>query len=545
MINNFAIYFAGDAYSTDKKIMGRQSAGKSFLKGCARTWPNQEIVGLGPNANGEAAMLQQMQMDGFQGQLNWNQLPNIDLVKKVGALYYPSPAPKDLAHLRNLSDATSFSLMGVTFTLSSSSATDQIADLILPPFKSWDALICISECAKAFTLNLHEEMKDWWSSQVGAINFNTPQLPVIFLGVDAPFFAPNQNNKNESRKSLDIDKADCVFLFSGRLSFHAKANPAPMYQALEKAAKSKRIICIEAGIFPNDAIKQGYLAAQKILAPNVQFLWIDGQDSSKYQLAWKAADVFISLADNVQETFGLTPVEAMAAGMPVIVADWNGYKETVRDGIDGYRIPTVLPPAGVGGDLAIRHALEIDSFDYYIGRISLATVVEPTLLEKAIMRLVSEPQLRETMGANGLKRVQQSFDWPVILEQYSQLASELEKIRKSSKTTTKISWPQRADPFQRFQSFPTTTLTGDFIINLNADAKAKLRDLFSLSMSNYGFKEGLLPREGIVKLVEVLEKKGALNVNTLLSLTGNATPLGVRCLMWLWKFDIVTAQNLR
>ena len=34
------------------------------------------------------------------------------------------------------------------------------------------------------------------------------------------------------------------------------------------------------------------------------------------------------------------PVEAMASGLPVIVSDWDGYKETVRDGVDGFRIPT-------------------------------------------------------------------------------------------------------------------------------------------------------------------------------------------------------------
>ena len=34
------------------------------------------------------------------------------------------------------------------------------------------------------------------------------------------------------------------------------------------------------------------------------------------QAAWRAADLFVSLSDNVQETFGLTPVEAM--GVPMV-----------------------------------------------------------------------------------------------------------------------------------------------------------------------------------------------------------------------------------
>jgi glycogen synthase len=56
------------------------------------------------------------------------------------------------------------------------------------------------------------------------------------------------------------------------------------------------------------------------------------------------------MSDNIQETFGLTPLEAMAAGLPVIVGDWDGYKDTVRDGVDGFRIPSLMPPAPLGTD---------------------------------------------------------------------------------------------------------------------------------------------------------------------------------------------------
>jgi glycosyltransferase involved in cell wall biosynthesis len=52
------------------------------------------------------------------------------------------------------------------------------------------------------------------------------------------------------------------------------------------------------------------------------------------------------LSDNIQETFGIVPIEAMAAGLPVVVLDWDGYKNTVRDGIDGFRVPTLMSGAG-------------------------------------------------------------------------------------------------------------------------------------------------------------------------------------------------------
>ena len=536
---SFAIYYAGDAYSTANKIMGRQSAGKAFMRGVARTWPKADLHGLGQGAATAKAMYAQLAGDGFDGQLKWLEVPNWAALGEVGALYYPSPAAKDFAFSRNAFNPGAFSVMGVTFTLSSNGAMDQVADLVLPPFKPWDAMICISQAALDFTTRLHDEMKAWWAAQTGATRFNTPQLPVIALGVDCPSFTPDAKLRESARAALQLQAHEVAFLFSGRLSFHAKANPAPMYQALEQAAQHASVVCIEAGVFPNDAIRTGFLAAQKALAPSVRFVWVDGQDQLRYRQAWQGADAFVSLSDNIQETFGLTPVEAMAAGLPVVVSDWNGYKDTVRDGVDGFRVPTILPPAGVGGDLAMRHALGLDTYDFYIGRASLATVIEPTALAQACIALASQPELRARMGAAGLARATRDFDWPVILQRYAQLAGELTKIRLGAGPQAPEPWVQRADPFARFGHFSSQTLAGNARVLAQPSAQARLSDLRSLTMANYAFEASLLPPETIIALLSLLEKNGSQTVNELLVAAGVATPVGVRCLMWLWKFDLV------
>jgi len=536
---SFAIYYAGDAYSTANKIMGRQSAGKAFMRGVARTWPKAELHGLGQGADTAKAMYHQLAGDGFNGQLKWIEVPNWAALGDVGTLYYPSPVAKDFAFSRNALNPGAFSVMGVTFTLSSNVAMDNVADLVLPPFKPWDAMICISQAALDFTTLLQDEMKAWWAAQTGATRFNTPQLPVIPLGIDCPSFTPDVKLRETARAALQLQASEVAFLFSGRLSFHAKANPAPMYQALEQAAQHASVVCIEAGVFPNDAIRAGFQAAQKALAPSVRFIWVDGQDERLYKQAWQGADAFVSLSDNIQETFGLTPVEAMAAGLPVVVSDWNGYKDTVRDGIDGFRVPTIFPPAGAGEDLAMRHALGLDTYDFYIGRASLATVIEPTALAKACTALATQPELRARMGAAGLARATQDFDWPVILQRYAQLADELNKIRLGAGPQAPEPWVQRADPFARFGHFPSHTLTGNAMVLARPSAQARLADLLSLAMANYAFEASLLPRETIVALLSVLEKNRNQTVNELLVAAGVATPVGVRCLMWLWKFDLL------
>lgn len=536
---SFAIYFSSDAYSTANKMMGRQSAGKAFMKGVARTWPNEPVRGLGHDARSAQSMARQLKDDGFKGRLEWSTLPDWRSAQVAGTLYYPAPPTKDLAAARNLVSPSAFSLMGVTHTLSSTGAMDQVADLVLPPFKPWDALICTSRAAHTFVSGLQDEMRAYWRETTGANRFVDVQLPLLPLGIDAPAFAPQPAARPAARVALALSEQETAFLFAGRLSFHAKANPAPLYQALETASKDRPITCIEAGLFPNDSIKQGYLAAQKALAPSVRFIYVDGQDEVRYRQVWQAADVFVSLSDNIQETFGLTPLEAMAVGLPVIVSDWDGYKDTVRHEVDGLRVPTVMPPAGSGPDLALRHALGLDTYDFFIGRTSLATVVEPEALAQAVSRLAASPELRRTFGAAGRARALAEFDWPVILLRYAELAGQLTNLRQRHAGAAPQPWPQRGDPFWRFGHFPSATLGGSWMVKGRPDLAARLQVLLSLTMTSYAFGEGDVLRVTVQEIADLLSKCEAQSVNAALAATGHASPAGVRALMWLWKFDLI------
>lgn len=539
---NFAIYFAGDAYSTSKKIMGRQAAGKSFLAGVARTWPAGPVRALVHQKDGVRELAAQLSGDGFVGDLRHSVLPNWGAALEVGALYYPAPMPRDLALSRTSVHPASFSLFGVTHTLSSHGAMDQVSDLLMPPFQPWDALICSSNAAKILVSQLQEEMREYWREQMGASKFVEVQLPVIPLGVDVPAFYRPEADRNSARQALGLESDEVAFLFAGRLSFHAKANPAPQYQALEKAAKGRKIVCLEAGLHPNDVVRAAFEDAQRTLAPSVRFVSVDGRDEAAYRHAWQAADVFVSLSDNIQETFGLTPVEAMAAGLPVVVSDWNGYKDTVRDGVDGFRIPTVTPPAGAGADFAARYSMGQDNYDYFIGRSSLATVVDPEAAAQAFAKLAGDEALRLALGAAGRARASAEYDWPVILSKYSDLAVQLSEVRARSVATKPMYFPQRADPFHRFAHFSTSRIGGDCIVLARPQAEQRLRDLQRLEVASYAFTPGILSAEGLEQLVAALRGGHEMTVNNLLAAVGQANSTGVRQLMWLWKFDIVAVR---
>ena len=135
------------------------------------------------------------------------------------------------------------------------------------------------------------------------------------------------------------------------------------------------------------------------------------------------------MSDNIQETFGLTPVEAMAAGLPCVVSDWNGYRDTVIDGETGFRIPTVTVPPGGGIDIADRYAAGRDTYDRIIGIASLATAVDVDACAEAIARLANDRELRAHQGATGRARARLLYDWRVVVAAYQDLWAELAEIR--------------------------------------------------------------------------------------------------------------------
>ena len=267
-----------------------------------------------------------------------------------------------------------------------------------------------------------------------------PQLPVIPLGVHCADFVITQEARRAGREALGIAEDEVVALFVGRLSFHAKAHPHAMYAGLQAAAtqSGRKLVLVQCGWFANDNIEQAFRSGAVQACPNVRCLFTDGRKEFERTSSWAAADIFISLADNIQETFGLTPIEAMAAGLPVVVTDWDGYRETVRDGEDGFRIPTWTPPSGSGASLAAAHEAGVDSYDMYCGLACAHVAIDHGVLAERLTALVRDDALRARMGDAGRRRAAEMFDWAVVFRRYQDLWGELDGIRGAG-----VGWRER------------------------------------------------------------------------------------------------------
>ena len=235
----------------------------------------------------------------------------------------------------------------------------------------------------------------------------------VIHGLDCESYAPRDDDavpgagpgaRHALRARLGIAEGDLAALFVGRLSFHAKAHPTPLLLAAARAAQraqGRTIHLLLAGQFPNRAAEREFREAAGRFRGAARVHFIDGSDAPHgpvMRSAWRAADIFVSLSDNIQETFGLAPVEAMAAGLPCVVSDWNGYRDTVADGETGFRIPTTTIGPGAGIDIADRHAAGVDSYDQMIGITSLATAVDVDACADAIARLANDLELRARQG---------------------------------------------------------------------------------------------------------------------------------------------------
>lgn len=538
----FAIFHDADAYSTDIKLMGRQVAGKTFLRGVARTWRDADIGVVGGSRQGALAVHEELSTAGFRGRVAFSQLPAWDTAQRAGCLYFPSPIPRVIAACRDALHPTAFSVMGVTHSLCTPSVMEHMSAMALAPFQPWDALICTSLAAQTVAATLLEETRDYWRRTTGATRFNQPALPVIPLGVHVDDMRPQAGGREKARAALGLETDEVAFLFAGRLAYHAKANPAPLYQALERLAATRRVVCIEAGIHASETMRDGLEASRRALAPSLRTIWVDGSDQGKNATARAAADVFVSLADNIQESFGLTPIEAMAAGLPVVVSDWDGYKDTVRHGVDGFRIPTVAPPAGAGQTLAQQHLLGLIPYDQFIGRASLATYVDAGTLYQALDQLAGDPGLRQRLGQAGQRRAQSEYDWPVILARYADLTVELAKLREQARRDGVASPgtpPGLGDPFQQFRQFPTATLQAEWRFRPTAGGRERLHMITELPIARFGFDQGSFPATLPGELLNALPDAGA-RTDDWLTAAGMRTEFGVRALMWLWKFGLIT-----
>lgn len=172
---------------------------------------------------------------------------------------------------------------------------------------------------------------------------------IVHPGVNvARFLAPDQATcRAEIRGRYGISETDVLLLFVG-MNFEVKGLDT-IIAALAKARIARpeaniRLLVVGRG----DEAKYGRMARSLGIADAVVFAGTQIDGLERY---YRAADIFILLS--AFDTFGMVVLEAMAAGLPVIVSPNVGAKDLVQEGINGFILP-FPQDAAAGADRIIR-----------------------------------------------------------------------------------------------------------------------------------------------------------------------------------------------
>lgn len=402
------------------------------------------------------------------------------LARDCGTLMRGGPRLDDLAWLRRRASLDrEYSLIGLIHTIAPLPMRHDIATSTIAPLYPWDALVCTSPSVKSALERMVDEWCDYLEDRMGAVNVPRPLLPLVPLGVHGQRFAEAADRPTERaamRAQLGCEPDDILVIWVGRLSYFEKAFPQPMIRAVAEAAAStgRRLHLAMVGWFPDpEAGARQYREAAAAYGSGIGFHLLDGNDRALVGRMWAASDIFLSLVDNIQETFGITPLEAMAAGLPVVVSDWDGYRYTVEHGVQGMLIPTLIgSESGAPPELTVGHGLGTKTYQQYVGVLAQHTAVDVAAAAEAIVALVRSPDLRRRMGEAGRRRVASHFDWSVVAPMYVALADELAAIRQAAPPPRARTprHPTKGDPFRDFAGFATGALAANTVLSLRAGA---------------------------------------------------------------------------
>ncbi|MCB2188849.1 MAG: glycosyltransferase family 4 protein [Deltaproteobacteria bacterium] len=365
--------------------------------------------------------------------------------------YFP-----ELCHLRNRLPAPLFPVTCLPHTLSYWSTQVRNLYKVLPGPQPYDSIFCTSRAARDHL----EKALGAAGDRLGGLGLNPAgyggRLDVVPLGVRAADFA--RADPVEARRRLEISPETVVLLCLGRLTPHDKYDLMPLLAAVSLLGRRQQIMLLIAGA-GEEYVPQLREAAESLgLSANLR-LAVDFDTPLKPWL-YAAADIFVSPADNLQETFGLTLLEAMAAGLPVVASDFSGYRDIVIPGETGFLIPTLGPqnyqifePAWhLAGERAAATLL------------AQHTALDLDLLVRALEALTANPDLCRRMGRAGRARVAQEFDWPVVVRRMEAVWDDLAALARQSPPPPPLPDVLGAGLGELFSHFPSGVLKPDDVI---------------------------------------------------------------------------------
>lgn len=410
-----------------------------------------------------------------------------------------------LARLRQISGCLTAPATGIIHSINSASTLRLFMLLSLCPLTSSDALICSSSAGRTAVENynslLMKRLKccGW---HIPAPEYRTPEIP---LGIKT---ADYRNVSSDSlRSKLEIPPGPVV-LYMGRFSFTSKADLVPLLLEFGKLLRRHPETTL---LVAGDDTQHGMADELESIARRVSpcgriRILADPDKATKHQL-YALADIFVSPSDSLQETFGLTLIEAMSAGLPVVASDWNGYKDLIVNGETGFRAETRFPvyPACFDELRGSGWSLDVDL-------LAATTVIDWRQFMASISRLISDTNLRKAMGKAAQEKALRTYDWSVVVASYEHLWRELaaestDRDRLASRPNLDL---DRYSYLDIFAHYPTA--------HLSLQAKLQLAELECLEPDGLSLLAhiGWFSVDTFARVLQIVKEHGVVSIETVL-----------------------------
>lgn len=367
--------------------------------------------------------------------------------------------PPALARLRNACSERPFPITSVTHSLSYPGYPARFLDHLHPGSTPRDCIVATSTAGKNAVESYFDHLRKCFNLDTDI--FPQPTTAVIPLGMDAPPRQDQADLREQGRSELGVRPGIRVLLVLGRVSPHAKMDLLPLLRAWQRLCGPNRpraVLVVAGWVETTDDFPGTFVALARNVGLDCRL--VPRPDEERKQRLFAAADIFLSLADNPQETFGLTLLEAGLAGLPTIAADYSGYRDIIQHERTGLLVPTCGPPDSK--DIDMLAGLIPDYEVQFL--LAQQTAVQVPELTAALRRLLDTPSLCASLGAHARKRVQTFFSWSRVIEQYLTLWENLwerPQAHDTDESTTPRDIPRPLElPFSKiFAGFPNTTST--------------------------------------------------------------------------------------
>jgi glycosyltransferase involved in cell wall biosynthesis len=394
-----------------------------------------------------------------------------------------------VARVRRLSGCRAAPATGIIHSLNDTSMPRLFMLLALAQLTASDALICSTSAGRTAVRRYNELLSEKLSSCGWSMPTPEYQTPVIPLGINTREFSSNPSTALRDRLQM---WSGLTTLYFGRFSAATKADLVPLLRAFAQVLKEcPHTTLIIAGDDTQYKMADELQALSADLAPSGAIRIIPNPDRDTKLQLYSLADVFVSPSDSVQETFGLTVTEAMAAGLPVVASDWNGYKDLIVEGETGFRITTTLPTYPPCFD-----ALRAMGATYEFDLLAATTMIDWRQFANRVSLLLRDSDLRGRMSRAAQERARRLYDWKIVIASYEALWEELAARAKSSVGNNGRA-SLELDEYgykQIFAHYPTSQLRLDVELRLVACDTACLTEVMGVTDKSRWFSNALFER---------------------------------------------------